>query len=184
MQFGVKTPSINKFDSSSMPIVSIFLTSDKVSSAELMRHAKDNIKPLLQKISGVGGVENEGIEERQIKFFVSPSMLNKYGLTYTDISNKIGLENLEIDGGRLIGTLQEWAITTDAQSTDLSDVGNIRVAEGIRLGDIATIEDGIEEDKTFASLDKTPGVIFEVQKISGANDISIADGVMKVLPQI
>ena len=51
---GVKTPSINKFDSSSMPIVSIFLTSDKVSSAELMRHAKDNIKPLLQKISGVG----------------------------------------------------------------------------------------------------------------------------------
>lgn len=181
---GVKTPSINKFDSSSMPIVSIFLTSDKVSSAELMRHAKDNIKPLLQKISGVGGVEMRGHRERQIRIFVSPSMLNKYGLTYTDISNKIGLENLEIDGGRLIGTLQEWAITTDAQSTDLSDVGNIRVAEGIRLGDIATIEDGIEEDKTFASLDKTPGVIFEVQKISGANDIFIADGVMKVLPQI
>lgn len=181
---GVKTPSINKFDSSSMPIVSIFLTSDKVSSAELMRHAKDNIKPLLQKISGVGGVEMRGHRERQIRIFVSPSMLNKYGLTYTDISNKIGLENLEIDGGRLIGTLQEWAITTDAQSTDLSDVGNIRVAEGIRLGDIATIEDGIEEDKTFASLNKTPGVIFEVQKISGANDIAIADGVMKVLPQI
>lgn len=181
---GVKTPSINKFDSSSMPIVSIFLTSDKVSSAELMRHAKDNIKPLLQKISGVGGVEMRGHRERQIRIFVSPSMLNKYGLTYTDISNKIGLENLEIDGGRLIGTLQEWAITTDAQSTDLSDVGNIRVAEGIRLGDIATIEDGIEEDKTFASLNKTPGVIFEVQKISGANDIAIADAVMKVLPQI
>lgn len=181
---GVKTPSINKFDSSSIPIVSIFLTSDKVSSAELMRHAKDNIKPLLQKISGVGGVEMRGHRERQIRIFVSPSMLNKYGLTYTDISNKIGLENLEIDGGRLIGTLQEWAITTDAQSTDLSDVGNIRVAEGIRLGDIATIEDGIEEDKTFASLNKTPGVIFEVQKISGANDIAIADAVMKVLPQI
>lgn len=181
---GVKTPSINKFDSSSMPIVSIFLTSDKVSSAELMRHAKDNVKPLLQKISGVGGVEMRGHRERQIRIFVSPSMLNKYGLTYTDISNKIGLENLEIDGGRLIGTLQEWVITTDAQSTDLSDVGNIRVAEGIRLGDIATIEDGIEEDKTFASLNKTPGVIFEVQKISGANDIAIADAVMKVLPQI
>ncbi|WP_334094421.1 efflux RND transporter permease subunit, partial [Helicobacter typhlonius] len=50
--------------------------------------------------------------------------------------------------------------------------------------DIATIEDGIEEDKTFASFNKTPGVIFEVQKIAGANDISIADAVMKVLPQI
>lgn len=181
---GVKTPSINKFDSSSAPIISLFLTSDKVSSAELMRHAKDNIKPLLQKISGVGGVEMRGHRERQIRIYASPSMLNKYNLTYADISNKIGLENVEVDGGRLIGSLQEWAVTTDSQSVHLSDVANIRVAEGIRLGDIAQIEDSIEEDKTFASLNKTPGVIFEVQKISGANDISIADSVLKVLPEI
>lgn len=181
---GIKTPSINKFDSSSAPIISLFLTSDNVPISEMMRHAKDNVKPLLQKISGVGGVEMRGHRERQIRIFASPTMLNKYGLTYTDIANKIGLENLEVDGGRLIGTLQEWSVTTDAQSTDLSDVGNIRVAEGIRLEDIATIEDGIEENKTFASLNRTPGVIFEVQKISGANDIAIANAVMAVLPQI
>lgn len=181
---GVKSPAVYKFDSSSAPIISLFLTSDKVPSSEMMRHAKDNIKPLLQKISGVGGVEMRGHRERQIRIFVSPSMLNKYGITYTDISNKVGLENLEVDGGKLIGTLSEWAITTDAQSADVSDIGNIRIAEGIRLADIATIEDGIEEDKTFASFNKTPGVIFEVQKIAGANDISIADAVMKVLPQI
>lgn len=181
---GVKTPTINKFDSSSSPIISLFLTSDKVSATEMMRHAKDNIKPLLQKISGVGGVEMRGFRERQVRIYASPTMLNKYGITYADIANKIGLENLEVDGGRLIGTYQEWAVTTDAQSTELSDVANIRVAEGIKLGDIATIEYGIEDDKTFAALDKTPGVIFEVQKISGANDIAIADSVMSVLPQI
>lgn len=181
---GVKNPSVYKFDSSSTPIVSLFLTSDKVETSEMMRHAKDNVKPLLQKISGVGGVELRGHRERQVRIFVSPSLLNKYGITYTDISNKIGLENLEIDGGKLIGTLSEWAVTTDAQSVDIADIGNIRIAEGIRLADIATIEDGIEEDKTFASFDKTPGVIFEVQKISGANDIAIADAVNEIMPQI
>lgn len=181
---GIKNPVVYKFDSSSAPIISLFLTSDKVETSEMMRHAKDNIKPILQKISGVGGVEMRGHRERQIRIFASPSLLNKYGITYTDISSKIGLENLEIDGGRLIGTLSEWAVTTDAQSSDLSDIGNIRIAEGIRLADIATIEDTIEEDKTFAAFNKTPGVIFEVQKISGANDIAIADAVMKVLPQI
>lgn len=181
---GVETPTINKFDSSSAPIISLFLTSNKVSQAELMRHAKDNIKPLLQKISGVGGVEMRGLREREIRIYASPSLLNKYGITYADIANKIGLENLEVDGGRLIGTLTEWSVTTDAQSVALQDVGDIRVAEGVRLRDIATIEDGIEEDRTFAALDKTPGVIFEVQKISGANDIAIADAVMKMLPEI
>lgn len=181
---GVKTPTINKFDSSSAPIISLFLTSDKVEQSELMRHAKDNIKPLLQKISGVGGVEMRGLRERQIRIYASPSMLNKYGITYADISNKIGLENLEVDGGRLVGTLKEWSATVDAQSVVLNDVGDIHVAEGVRLRDIATIEDGIEEDRTYAALNKTPGVIFEVQKISGANDIAIADAVMKVLPEI
>ncbi|TLD97576.1 AcrB/AcrD/AcrF family protein [Helicobacter jaachi] len=181
---GVKTPSINKFDSSSSPIISLFLTSDKVKSSEMMRHAKDNIKPLLQKISGVGGVELRGYRQRQIRIYVSPTMLNKYALTYVDIANKIGLENLEIDGGRLVGALQEWSVVTDAQSVNLDDVSNIRVAEGVRLGDIATIEDGIEEDRTFAAFNKTQGVIFEVQKIAGANEIAIADEVMKVLPQI
>ena len=53
---GVKSPAVYKFDSSSAPIISLFLTSDKVPSSEMMRHAKDNVKPLLQKISGVGGV--------------------------------------------------------------------------------------------------------------------------------
>ncbi|WP_295701489.1 efflux RND transporter permease subunit [uncultured Helicobacter sp.] len=181
---GIKTPVVYKFDSSSTPIISLFLTSDKVATSEMMRHAKDNIKPLLQKISGVGGVEMRGHRERQLRIFVNPSLLNKYSLAYTDISNKIGLENLEIDGGRLIGTLSEWAVTTDAQSSSIEDIANIRVAQGIRLGDIATIEDSIEEDKTFAAFNKTPGVIFEVQKISGANEIAIVDAVMKVLPQI
>lgn len=181
---GIKNPVVYKFDSSSAPIISLFLTSEQVEVSEMMRHAKDNIKPILQKISGVGGVEMRGHRERQIRIFASPSLLNKYGVTYADISSKIGLENLEIDGGRLIGTLSEWAVTTDAQSSTLSDIGNIRIAEGIRLADIATIEDTIEEDKTFAAFNKTPGVIFEIQKISGANDIAIADAVMKALPQI
>lgn len=181
---GIKTPSIKKFDSSSAPIISLFLTSDKVSIADMMKHANDNIKPLLQKISGVGGISMRGFRERQIRIFVSPTMLNKYNLTYTDIANKIGLENLEIDGGRLIGSIQEWSVTTDAQSLVLEDVGNIRIKEGIKLSDIATIEDSVEEDKSFAALNKTQGVIFEVQKISGANDIAIADSVLKIFPQI
>lgn len=181
---GVKNPSVYKFDSSSSPIISLFLTSDKVSPSEMMRHAKDEVKPLLQKISGVGGVELRGHRERQIRIYAPPSLLNKYGITYADISSKIGLENLEIDGGKLIGSLKEWALTADAQSLKASDIGDIRIAKGIKLSDIATIEDGIEEDKTFASFDKTPGVIFEVLKIAGANEISIVDSVNKVLPQI
>lgn len=184
LESGIDSPSVRKVDTGSAPVISLFLTSTKVPPSEMMKHADNIIKPMLQKISGVGGVELRGYRKRQIRIYPDPTLMNKYGLTFSTIGRLIGQENVEIDGGRLVSTKYEWAITTDANSYSIEDMGELRVADGVRLKDIARIEDSIEEDRTYASYDKTPGVIFEVQKISGQNDIKIADAVKKVFPEI
>ncbi|WP_394994162.1 efflux RND transporter permease subunit [uncultured Helicobacter sp.] len=184
LESGIDSPSVRKVDTGSAPVISLFLTSTKVPPSEMMKHADNVIKPMLQKISGVGGVELRGYRKRQIRIYPDPTLMNKYGLTFSNIGRLIGQENVEIDGGRLVSTTYEWALTTDANSYSIEDMGELRVADGVRLKDIARIEDSIEEDRTYASYDKTPGVIFEVQKISGQNDIKIADSVKKVFPEI
>lgn len=184
LESGIDSPSVRKVDTGSAPVISLFLTSTKVPPSEMMKHADNVIKPMLQKISGVGGVELRGYRKRQIRIYPDPTLMNKYGLTFSSIGRLIGQENVEIDGGRLVSTTYEWALTTDANSYSIEDMGELRVADGVRLKDIARIEDSIEEDRTYASYDKTPGVIFEVQKISGQNDIKIADSVKKVFPEI
>ncbi|WP_027326923.1 efflux RND transporter permease subunit [Helicobacter pametensis] len=181
---GVEAPTIDKADTSGNPVITLFVSSDKASPIDLMRFSNDVIKPALQRISGVGLVDLKGYKEREIKIFPNPTLVNKYGLTYSGISNTLRTENLEVDGGKIVNSKREWTILTDGQATTLEEIRNIRVADNVRLGDVADVQDGLSEDTTFAAFDGKPGVIFDVIKVAGENDISIANAVAKALPEL
>ncbi|ANV98643.1 acriflavin resistance protein [Helicobacter enhydrae] len=181
---GVDSPTVDKADTSGTPVITLFVSSDKVPESELMRYVNDRVKPLLQKISGVGLVDLKGYREREIKVFPDITLVNKYGITYSSIAKALKDGNVEIDGGKIIDKTNEWSIITDANSRNVEDIGNIRVAEGVMLKDIAKIVDGLSEDTNYAAYNGIPGVIVDVQKIAGENDIQIADSVKKLIPTI
>ncbi|PAF50194.1 acriflavin resistance protein [Helicobacter sp. 13S00401-1] len=178
----VNSPTIRKVDTGSTPIVSVFMRSDTIPVTEMMKHANNVIGPMLQRISGVGNVQMAGYRARQIKIYPDPTLMNKYGITYPQLATIIGNQNLEIDGGRLVTSKKEFSVITDANGYTVKDIENIRVKDGLRLKDIAQVKDDLQEEKTYASFDRKQGVIFEVQKITGANEIAIADAVYKELP--
>lgn len=180
----IQQPSLKKFDTNGQAIISLFMSSKTKTSSELMKHADLVVKPMLQKISGVGGIQISGYRERQIRVYVDPVLMNKYNLTYSGIFNLLGQENLEVNGGRLENATKDFTITVDANGHSIEDIGNIRVGSNIKLSDIAVIEDGLEEESTYATYNNSPGVIFQVQKVSGANDIEIANGVYRALADI
>lgn len=180
----VDKPIIQKFDVGAAPVLSIFLSSTTKESTELMKHADQVIKPLLQRIQGVGKVNLVGYKERVVQILPDPFEMNRLGLDYRDIAAKIGAENLKIDGGRLIASKHEWKITTDADATLIEELGNIQILPGILLKEIAKVQDGLQEARSFASFGESPGVILEIQKISGSNEIAIAQGIKERLPYL
>ncbi len=180
----IHKPSIDKFDTNGQAIISLFLSSQEKSIAQINDHAKNVVKPLLQTIKGVGGVQLNGFQERQVRIYADPSLMNKYGLTYTDLYNTLKTQNLEMDGGRIVGTDKNYSILVNANSYKISDLANIQLSNHVRLGDIATIQWGVDEDSSYASYQREPGVILEVQKIAGANEIEIVDAVFKELKTI
>ncbi len=179
----IDKPTVQKLDTGSTPIVSLFLSSNKP-APELMKHANNIVAPILQRIGGVGNVQLSGYRERQIKIFPDPTLMNKYGLTYTDVSNSIGRANREMDGGRLLSTTKEYYIITDSNSMNVAEIGDITIRDGLKLRDIALIEDGLAEEKSYSTYKGKKGVILQVQKITGANEIHIADGVKQAIEQI
>lgn len=180
----IRKPSIDKIDTNGQAIISLFVSSATHSAPEIMKHTDTIIKPQLQKIAGVGGVQLNGYRERHIRVYPDPTLMAKYDITYSQISQKLGGENVEIDGGKIINATQQFSITTDGNSPSVEKVGNIRLNDNVLLSDIAVIEDGLEEYNTYAAFNGEGGVIMEVQKIAGSNDIAIADGVKKALPII
>lgn len=181
---GVDSPTVDKADTSGTPVITLFISSDQVPITELMKHVNDKVKPVFQKISGVGLVDLKGYREREIKIFPNPTLVNKYGITYSSIAQALRDGNVEIDGGKIVNKTNEWSIITDANSQTVEDIGNIRVADGVMLRDIAEIKDGLSEDTTYAAYNKIPGVIVDIQKIAGKNDIQIADSVKALIPKV
>lgn len=180
----IENPVVLKYDSSSSPIISIFLSTDKASITDLMKVADEVVKPALERVSGVAGTNVVGYRDRTIRIYPNISLMNKYNITYSQLSNIIASENVEIDGGKIQTDKKEWVVTTDANAKSVDDLKQIRISNNLKLGDIAEIVDYINEDTTYAAVNGKMGVIFEVQKIAGRNDVQIADNIKAVLPKL
>ncbi len=189
----VQSPIVEKFNVGGAPIVSLFISpktpiTSQQDLLELNTHTNLNIKPLLQRVKGVGKVNLVGFLEREIKILPDPTLLNYYNLTYLDLSRAIAAQNIEIDGGRIITQEREWKILTQADSQSLEELGNILVGDKIKLSDIAEIWDSTQEQRSFSHLDSKDfqggGILLEIQKISGANEIEIVDSIKEILPSL
>lgn len=180
----IENPVVMKFDSGSAPIISVFVSTDKAPITELMRVSDEIVKPALERISGVAGTNAVGYRDRTIRIYPNISLMNKYNITYSQLASIIAAENVEIDGGKIQTDKKEWVVTTNALAKEVEDLEQIRISNNLKLGDIAEVVDYISEDTTYASVNGKMGVIFEVQKIAGRNDVQIADNVRKVLPQL
>ena len=189
----VKSPIIEKFDVGGTPIISLFVSSKTPISStkellELNTHTDLNIKPLLQRIAGVGKVNLVGFLEREIRILPNPTMLNKYNLSYLDVAQAIKAQNIEIDGGRIIDSKQEWTILTKADAENIQELGDLLIAKGIKLSDIAVIEDTMQEQRSFSYLHskdiQSGGILLEIQKITGANEIEITKAIKEIMPYL
>ena len=180
----IENPVVLKYDSNSSPIISIFLSTDKQPITSLMRVADEVVKPSLERISGVAGTNIVGYRDRTIRIYPNITLMNKYNITYSQLANVVATENVEIDGGKIQTEDKEWVVTTNANAKSVEDLKQIRVSNNLKLGDIAEVVDYVSEDTTYASVNGKMGVIFEVQKIAGRNDVQIAEDVRAVLPKL
>lgn len=141
---------------------------------------------MLQRIKGVGKVNLVGFLEREIRIYPNLGALNKYNLSFNDIAYAVSTQNIEIDGGRLVDKQREWRLVTKADAQNIQGLEDIIVANNIKLGDIARVEDSTQEARSFSSLglksDTYEGILLEIQKITGANEIEIAKAVQELLP--
>ncbi|PZT47532.1 acriflavin resistance protein [Helicobacter valdiviensis] len=195
----VKSPIVEKLNiGGTTPVISLFISpknlpKDKKELLALHTHTDLNIKPLLQRIKGVGRVNLVGFLEREIHIKPSPSTLNKYNLTFSDVANAINSQNIEIDGGKIISSDKEWKILTKADANSIKELEEILVGDRIRLGDIALIEESFKEPRSFTSLKikanskeeaNSLGVLLEIEKITGANEIEITKAIKELMPSL
>ncbi|MGC9351667.1 MAG: efflux RND transporter permease subunit, partial [Sulfurovum sp.] len=161
-----------------------FLTAKNDTLQNLMVFADEKVKPAIQKINGVGGINIIGYKDREIKVYPDINKLNQNNMTVRELNEIVKRENNKIGGGKLITEEKEFILKTKADAMSIEELRDIKIKEGVRLRDVARVEDGLSDPKSYASYEGVEGVMLEVQKISGTNTLDIVSKVKAEIPAL
>ncbi|UFH58504.1 efflux RND transporter permease subunit [Sulfurovum mangrovi] len=179
-----ETPLVSKLDIGGASVINLFLTAEKDTLQNLMVFADEKVKPAIQKINGVGGINIIGYKDREIRVYPDINKLNQNNMTIRELNEIIKRENNKIGGGKLISEEREFILKTKADAMSIEELRNIKIKEGVRLRDVARVEDGMSDPKSYASYEGIEGVMLEVQKISGTNTLDIVSKVKEEIPAL
>ena len=182
-------PVITKEDPQSDPIMTI-LVSGPMSLRELTEIADKQVQRAIQRVDGVGSVALNGGQARQIRVLLDAQKLTAHNFTVLDVREALQRENIEAPGGRMITGPQELGLRTLGRVSSADQFADVmlgtRGGVPIRLRDVAHVEDGAAELRTWSALfrQREPGkdvVAIQVLRQSGANTVRVADNVSAVI---
>jgi HAE1 family hydrophobic/amphiphilic exporter-1 len=177
-------PVVERVDPDAQPILVVMLAGPQ-SIRTTSEFADKRLKPRLERIPGVGSVTLAGSRKREIRIWIDPLRLGGYGLAVDDVLGALQQEHVEMPGGRLETEQREWALRTEGKLTSAEQFGAIVVAERggsvIHLRDVASVEDGMAEERTISELNGRRGVALQVLRQSGENTVAVADAVKREL---
>ena len=174
----MKEPIIKKLNDTDRPILSIALHSDRLTAAELTRVADPTITRELRSIPGVAEVTVSGKQERELSVELRPADLQSYGVSVGQLVSAIETQSLAAPVGRIVGAYDERSIRLHGRLETPQEYENLVVASRngtlIRLGQVATVVDGVEEQRSLALYDGTEAVGIDVKKSQGYSTTDVA----------
>jgi HAE1 family hydrophobic/amphiphilic exporter-1 len=171
-------PIIEKLDPDADPVISIAL-SGPASQREISEYADRVLKRRLETVSGVGQVRLVGQRLRQINVVTDTQKLNGLGLTSADVVNALATQNVQIPGGKMTQSKRDLTLRTYGRVASPADFARLPVTTRngypVKIGDVATIDDGVEEAESIASVGGKPAVVLQIRKQSGTNSIAVVN---------
>ncbi len=184
----MEEPLYRRFDPTDRPIVTVALFSESMTSPQLTRLADPAITRELRSIPGVANVQVSGGVKRELTVELDPLRLQAAGVTVPQVVQALQSQNLAVPVGRLNGALDERTIRLKGRLEGPDDFSRMVVADRggalVRLGDVATVNDGVEEARTLALYNDKEAVGIDISKTKGYSTTSVAEQVISRVDEL
>ncbi len=179
-------PVYSKINPADTPILTLAMTSSSMPLTRLEDIANTRLAQKISQVSGVGLVSISGGHRSAIKVNVDTRAIAAKGLSIEDVRSSIVGANTNQAKGSLDGSMVAMDIDANDQIRTVKEYNDIILAykngAPVRLSDIATIEEGAENQYLAAWANNQPGIILNIQRQPGANVIEVVDNIQKILP--
>jgi len=181
-------PIYSKVNPADAPILTLALTSKTLPLSKVEDLADTALAQKISQVTGVGLVSISGGQKPAVRIQANPTALASYGLSLEDLRTSLAAANVDQAKGTLNGPRQSFTIGANDQLLSGDQYRPIIVAyrdgSPVRLADVATVTDGIENVMQAAWMNLDPAVIVNIQRQPGANIISVVDRIKRLLPQL
>ncbi len=181
-------PTYRKVNPSDAPILIMALTSDTKTTAQMYDAASSILQQKLSQVEGVGQVFVGGSSLPAVRIDLNPLKLSKYGISLESVRNVLANTNVNRPKGQLAFGDKTWEIRTNDQLSKAEEYLPLVIAyqsgAAVQLGDVADVQDSVEDLRAAGFVNGKPAVMVIVFRQPGANIIETVDNVRALLPQL
>lgn len=169
---------VERLTPSLFPVISYNLEGgDPAALYELARY---QIKPLISRVPGVGRVDVQASDVREVEVIADPAALAAQQMTYADLAAAIEASTAVTAVGRMPRDYRQYLIVTTTEAHSVDDIAGIVVGRGLRVADLATVRFGTEDHVRIVAGDGRPAALISITRQVGGNTLVIADSVARI----
>ena len=173
---------VERMTPSLFPILSYNLEGGE--PATLYDIANYQLKPLISRVPGVGRVDVQASDVREVEVIADPARLAAQRLTYDDLATAIRQATGVTAVGRLPQDYKQYLIVSAQEAHSAEDIGSIVVARGLRVRDLATVTLGTEDHVRIIAGDGKPAALINITRQPGGNTLAIVDSVASLAKSV
>ncbi len=181
-------PSYRKVNPADSPIMLLTMKSEIYTKPDMFEMASTILQQKLSTVRGVGQVFATGSASPAVRIELNPTILNQLKIGLEDVRAAVGQSNANRPKGSLDENNIHWTLDTTDQLESAAEYRQLFVAfrngAPVRLGDVATVTDSVEDIRNFALADGKPSVSVLIFRQPDANIIETIDRIKDLIPTL
>src|SRR5579871_1868315 len=182
---GIQPPIVVQFNASSVPVLQLSLSSDRLNEQQLYDYGIYRIRQQLAPIPGITLPTPAGGKYRQIMVDIDPNKLTAKGLTPLDVVNAVNTQNLTLPAGTAKFGDRQYVVRTNATPPSIDDLNNIpiKLVNGatVFVKDVGQVHDGWLVQQNVVRENGRRSVLLSIIQNGNASTISVVNAVHKAL---
>jgi multidrug efflux pump len=181
-------PTYRKVNPADAPILILALTSKTMTRGQMYDAASNVLAQRLSQLSGIGNVIIGGSTLPAVRVELNPQVLYKYGIGLEDVRAALASANANSPKGTIDDGNRRYQIYTNDQANVAADYAPLVIAyrngAGVRLSDVARVEDSVQDVRNLGMSNGQPSVLVILFRQPNANIIQTIDNVKAELPHL
>jgi HAE1 family hydrophobic/amphiphilic exporter-1 len=184
-------PSYQKVNPADQPVIYMSLNSPTLRLSDVDEYAETLIAQRVSMVSGVAQVQVMGAQKYSVRVSLDPRELASRQVGIDEVTRSIQSGNVNLPTGTLFGANQAYIVQATGQLNKAADyvplIVTYRNGAPVRLSDVGTVRDSVENDKTASwYFDHDGGqrraIMLAIQRQPGTNTVEVVDNIKQLLP--